>query len=175
MRGLSFLRKVIFMRRFVISVLSAAVFLMVSASGAYAASDKAWDVRCKTNEKDSKEYCEMFQMITVKDTGQRFVELAFFKGQDNKMGGIIILPLGLMVAKQVMMQIDEGDAMAFSFHTCTPGGCLGRINVSDKLMAQMRKGSHLKIATHDQSGKTFNVKLSLSGFSKAYKGLAKKK
>lgn len=162
------------MRRLVISLLSISVFMMLSLSAAQAEGDKAWDVRCKTNEKDGKDYCEMYQMITVKKTGQRFVEIALFKGKDDKMGGIIILPLGLLVAKPVLMKIDEGKKMAFSFHTCTPGGCLARITVSDDLLNQMRKGNDMFVGTHSQVGKPFNVKLSLKGFSKAYKDLMKK-
>jgi|TARA_R110002126_G_scaffold13118_4_gene56860 invasion protein IalB len=171
------------MRRIVFSVLSLTALALFSVAGfapsAQAADEKAWDVRCKTNETDKKEYCEMFQMITVKDTGQRFMEIALFKDKEDKLGGIIILPLGLLVANPVLMQVDggeknEGEKNAFNFHTCTPGGCLGRIGVTEVLLKEMRKGNNLVLATHDQTGKVFSVKLSLSGFSKAHKELMKK-
>lgn len=152
----------------------AALFVLTTVASAAQASDPAWAVRCKAHEKTGKEYCEMFQMITVKETGQRFVEIALFKGEGDKVGGIVVLPLGLLVAKPVLMQVDDGKKMAFNFHTCTPGGCLGRVNFNEEIVGQMRKGNELKIATHSQVGKAFNVKLSLNGFTKAYKELAKK-
>jgi len=171
------------MRRLVFSVLSLAAFALLSVAAfapkAHAADDKAWDVRCKTNEADKKEYCEMFQMIAVKETGQRFLEVKLFKDGEDKTGGIIIMPLGLLVANPVLMQVDagednEGEKNAFSFHTCTPGGCFGRIGVTDALLKEMRKGNNLVLATHDQSGKVFSVKITLAGFTKAYKELMKK-
>tara|TARA_R110002124_G_scaffold129483_1_gene290773 strand:- start:70861 stop:71352 length:492 start_codon:yes stop_codon:yes gene_type:complete len=163
------------MHRIIITFLSVFAVVTLSLSAAYAAADKkAWDVRCKTNEENGKEYCEMFQMITVKDTNQRFVEIAFFKDSNDKMGGVIILPLGLLVAKPVIMTVDDGDKMAFQFHTCTPGGCLARITATDELMTMMRKGNDITLSTHSQLGKPFAVKLSLAGFSKAYKEVMKK-
>jgi invasion protein IalB len=163
------------MRRIFISCLSVFAVLTLSLSAAYAADDKkAWDVRCKTNEENGKEYCEMFQMITVKKTNQRFVEIAFFKDTNGKMGGVIILPLGLLVAKPIILTVDDGKKMAFTFHTCTPGGCLARISATDELMTMMRKGEKVSLSTHSQLGKPFNVKLSLAGFSKAHKELMKK-
>ena len=163
------------MRGFFMTLFSALLLTMLFPVAGQAADEKAWDVRCKKNEENGKDYCEMFQMVMVKDTGQRFVEIAFFPDADNKMGGIVVLPLGLMVAKPVVMQVDEGKKLAFNFHTCTPGGCLGRINATDELMDQMRKGNKLMLATYSQMGKEFKVQLSLNGFSAAYKELQKKK
>ncbi|MCS5595954.1 MAG: invasion associated locus B family protein [Alphaproteobacteria bacterium] len=163
------------MRGFIMFIFSVFVLSALMPVASHAADDKAWDVRCKKNEENGKEYCEMFQMVMVKDTGQRFVEIAFFEEDKDKIGGIIVLPLGLMVAKPVLMQVDDGKKMAFNFHTCTPGGCLARINATKELMDQMRKGNKLMLATHSQMGKEFNVQLSLKGFSAAYKELQKKK
>ena len=82
------------MRRLLCSVLSLTAFALLSAGAfaptkAHAADEKAWDVRCKTNEADNKEYCEMFQMIAVKETGSVSWKLSFSKMKKAKQAALL--------------------------------------------------------------------------------------
>ena len=140
-----------------------------------------WNVRCvdvKSNDQADgtgakEQSCEMFQRLSVKDSGQRILEFAIAK-TDSKTGvsrGAVILPLGILVKPGVLVQIDEGDKFRFDIHHCTSDGCVAFVDMNKEVLKTFQKGAvaHLLILSAD--GKKIQLDLNLTGFSKAYKQL----
>lgn len=135
-----------------------------------------WVLRCadvadaKDQSKTVKN-CEIFQRLSVKQTGQRIIE--FVVGKDavkEKQGikrGVVILPLGVLIQSGVRMQIDELPAYKFDLHHCTDGGCFAFVDLNSDIIGKMKKGEKAKMTMKSVEGKNVNIVLSLAGFSAA--------
>jgi len=129
------------------------------------ASGEFWTKRCSPGEKP---HCEIFQRLTMKDTGQRLAEVAIGFPAERKGKGqaAVVLPLGAKLSEGIMVTIDESSPLRTQFQTCMPEGCLVLVDMPDALINMMTTGKILKIAFMDfGSGKQFNVQMSLEGFA----------
>ena len=140
-------------------------------SGGDNADGKFWVERCSKPEGAKKERCEIFQRISLKDSGQRVLEFAIAMSEEKGKyaQGVVILPLGIKVQQGVRMQIDENDPYRFNVHHCEANGCVGFVDMDKKLLNKMKKGEIITLGMFAASGKPLNIKMSLSGFSKALK------
>lgn len=154
---------------------------VASASGGnQAAADKPWNLRCAI-PKDSdgtEERCEIFQRLSVKESGKRLVEVAIGPADANAepdengvvpaAKGVVILPLGIMLQPGVVLQIDEGQVYRFNARTCVPNGCIANIDLPTAMVDEMKQGKTAKIMFIVANGQKAAVPLVLDGFSAAY-------
>ena len=151
-----------------------------AGGAANAANENPWSVRCGDEEEAGKSVeaksgassqdrvCEAFQRLVVSKTGKRVAEFAIGYPKDRKEArGVVILPLGILLADGVGIQIDEGQQYRVKPRYCTPQGCFSFISVNDELMASFKKGSNLMINARALNGKDVRIKLSLKGFANA--------
>lgn len=123
----------------------------------------AWTKRC---EKDSK-YCEIFQRIIVKENQKRLVEFAVgFPNKDSeKAQAALILPLGIMVAEGVTVQLQGIKETKAPVKTCTEAGCLAVFEVPDDTLNAMINSDKVTVLFKGAAGKPFQVIMSLGGFA----------
>lgn len=129
-----------------------------------------WIVGCSmqgSGEKKNK-VCVLSQQQTDQKTGQRILAVEFHPA-DSAVGGILVLPFGLALAKGVTLQLDDQPAMPeLSFRTCLPVGCLVDVTLDDKAAEALAKASTLKInATISESGQKATMAIPLNGFKAA--------
>lgn len=138
-----------------------------------AAAGEAWQVRCVKPEGEEKEVCEVFQRLSMKDTGQRLMELAILKSRTDKgmHQGVVVLPLGIKVMSGVQMQIDDGEAYRFNISHCEANGCIAFLDVDKKLLSEMKKGKSLNLVVVAANGQAIKVVMTLDGLAKAHKKL----
>ncbi|MCK5659028.1 MAG: invasion associated locus B family protein [Alphaproteobacteria bacterium] len=132
--------------------------------------ERGWVKRCLEQSGD----CEIFQRIDVKKSGQRIAEFAigFPKDKNTKKGkarGVIILPLGILLKKNVTMKIDSLKPSVFKIQTCTKQGCFLQIDMDKNLIDMMRKGNFVYFNFESADGRKVNLIMSLAGFGKALK------
>jgi invasion protein IalB len=122
-----------------------------------------WTKRC---EKDSK-YCEIFQRIIVKENQKRLVEFAigFPNKESEKAQAALILPLGIMVAEGVTIQVQGTKEAKAPVKTCTEAGCLAVFEVPDDTLNAMINSDKVTILFKGAAGKPFQVIMSLGGFA----------
>lgn len=136
------------------------------ASGEEAAS-KFWAKRC---EKDSS-YCEIYQTLTVKKTGQRLLEFAlgYPKDQKGKAQAVVILPLGVIMTDGIGIQVDEGEMNKAMVRFCNTSGCYVYMTLPDKVVESMDKGKAMSVLFLDGAGKKVRIQMPLEGFGAARK------
>ena len=129
-----------------------------------------WTIRCQKNEAGEVLGCEAFQRLSVRDTGQRFLELAvgYPEGGETPLA-IFVLPLGLWLPPGMDFQIDDGDPLKTPIQRCIQGGCLVQLPLSAELLAEMKQGEQLAIQVYRQKDDPIAVPISLIGFTAALK------
>lgn len=154
-----------------------------------AADQSAWIVRCddlkdKDSEKVTGQYCEMVQSISVakKDadpsTAQRIFEMALGYPPLDKQrnaASVVIMPLGVLVTQDVVLEIDGDKLVDFKIQYCDAGGCIGTFQLKDKQIERMQKGKALTVKAVAATGQPVVIELSLNGFAAAYDKVKPKK
>ena len=84
----------------------------------------------------------------------------------------LIDELGIALADGAQMKIDDGQAFKFNMRYCLKDGCYAFLNMNDKLLDMMRKGSKVTISFKTLADKEVNIVMSLSGFTKALKQIS---
>ncbi len=132
----------------------------------------AWLVRC--NDKKPEEVtekrgkCEIFQQQTIKESGQRLVEFAIgFPAETKEARGILILPLGIQLQKDVSMSLDGGDSFNVKIRYCLENGCFAYMSLTDEVLAKMKKAGKATVGIESADGRKINLELPLTGFGKA--------
>jgi len=147
-----------------------------------AAPQAAWQVRCEDAKPENKEtkqpatpkMCEVFQRLTVEKTGQRVVEVAFGYPVDKKeLNGVVILPLGILLEEETMMQVDNKDKIKLPIKFCAPGGCVSSQEINKGKIDALRKGKELKITGKASTGQALVITLTLDGLDTALKQIEK--
>lgn len=139
----------------------------------------AWAVRCddvKDGEKVVGKYCEMAQSISVakKDadpsTAQRLLEVAigYPPGQKNKAAAVAILPLGVLVNEDIVVELDGSKLTDFKIRHCVVAGCVGAFTLSDKDIKKLSEGKAMVVKSVTADNRPLAIELSLNGFSSAY-------
>jgi len=131
-----------------------------------------WIVRCN-NEGDieleeKRGKCEIFQRLSLKDTGQRVVEMAIGFPEDKETArGIFILPLGILLQPGVTMQIDDNAPLKFAVRYCVPNGCVAYVNLNDAILDMLKKGNQANVIVKQASGEDITLPIVLKGITKA--------
>jgi len=141
------------------------------------AGQKAWFVRCGSEEEQAaaeeagtpkRGRCEIFQRLTVQDTGQRLAELAIgFPGGEDSARGVFVLPLGILLPPGVVMTIDDSQPMRFDVRYCDQNGCVAHVSLNQQVLGMMRSGNQATLTIKSNQGKDVNIPMPLTGFSKA--------
>ncbi len=122
----------------------------------------AWVKRC---EKESKR-CEIFQNISLKDSGKRLIEMAvgFSDKSSDKARAVILSPLGVLLEKGVEIQVSDLKPISVPFKTCTDAGCAAIFEISDEMLDSMINGRKMLVIFHSASGREYKIEMSLGGF-----------
>ncbi len=146
----------------------------VAAAGE--AAQAPWTVRCNKEIKDEgtkRGRCEIFQSLIVKETKQRFVEIAISYPKDKtKARGVIVVPLGIMLQAGAQIKVDNADPFKFQARYCDATGCFGFVDLDEKVLDSMRKGTKLVVSFVAMNKKTINVEMSLKDFARALKEIS---
>lgn len=127
-----------------------------------------WQVLCGSQE--GKAVCNLTQTQTQQASGQRVLDIRLNPAsEDGIVRGVLTLPFGLALDRGVVFQVDESEPAApLGFSTCLPAGCIVPVAVDKALLAAMRGGAALKLATVAVQGQATPFSISLKGFAKAF-------
>ena len=157
---------------------SAAAALMASATAAGAAplpggssslmeTYDDWSVVCQVQSNVTS--CAVRQIQTSKQTNQTVLAIEILGAPKDKLGGFMLLPLGLSLGQGAQLKIDEDAAgAAIAFTTCLPEGCVVPLDLGAEMTRRLRAGKSLTvniIATN--SAKPLMLPVSLKGFANA--------
>ena len=139
------------------------------------ATHGAWEIRCATED---PKRCLMAQ--TGNNTeGQPVIQTIVRRTPDLKgpngeaIAALVevIAPIGVFLPAGVAIKIDGREVGRGVYRVCNPQACLVQEPVPDTFISAMKKGSNAVMTIAGSNGKTTDITISLSGFTKAYNGL----
>lgn len=134
-----------------------------------------WELRCVRVPEGQKEPCQLFQLMKD-ENGTAIAEMNFVtlaKGGQAVAGATIVAPLETLLTKQLTLAVDGGAKKRYPFRFCSQVGCYSQIGFSNADVASFKRGAaaSLTIVPAFAPKEIITVKLSLSGFTKAYETL----
>jgi len=115
------------------------------------------------------------QYTMIADTRQLItaVNLINVTGKVNQKVLQAVVPTGRVVPAGVQLQIDENKPQTLNYSVCFPDRCIAEAELSDALIASMKKGKVLKVTSVNFQRQPNPINVSLSGFTQAYDGPAR--
>lgn len=115
------------------------------------------------------------QYTMIADTRQLItaVNLINVTGKVNQKVLQAVVPTGRVIPAGVQMQIDENKPQTLNYSVCFPDRCIAEAELSDALIASMKKGKVLKVTSINFQRQPNPISVTLSGFTQAYDGPAK--
>lgn len=112
------------------------------------------------------------QFAVIADTRQLItaVNLIDVKGKVNQRVFQAVVPTGRVIPAGVQMQIDDKAAQTINFSVCFPDRCIAEAQLTDAMVAAMKKGKVMTVASVNFQRQPNPVKITLNGFSKAFDG-----
>jgi invasion protein IalB len=98
------------------------------------------------------------------------VALQVTPGQPVRRRLVINVPLGMWIEDGIQVRIDNGQIVRTHFGTCLANGCFGAIDVSDAMLAQMRRGRTLQVIVRPPDPQIFHINLPLENFATVFDG-----
>ena len=84
----------------------------------------------------------------------------------------VTVPLGMQLSHGTRMLIDQGQPTQSPYSICFPVGCMADYQVTDDLIAKMKKGQNIIVQAINMQGTPISLPLPLNDFAKAYDGPA---
>ena len=147
---------------------------MGSSAGAQDAvvpdNTKNWNVFCVAAGREDPLTCTMEQQIIVRETGQRLARLSIKTTNTAEGNGSLLLqvPLGLSIADNLVLQVDQTAPITIPLQTCDASGCFGGYVMDDALLAALRAGNQLVLSFFDLQKQKTTARFTLAGFTDAY-------
>lgn len=140
------------------------------------ASSDLWLKRCQNGSdaanNQAKDLCEIYQRISVKESGQRLIEIAVGYDPATKAPRVaMIVPLGILVGNGVTYQVDDHNKQGAAIKTCNQGGCIAVAPLSKAVIKELQNGNVWTIGFVTAENKPVQIKISLKGFAKALKSI----
>ncbi len=133
---------------------------------------KDWANQCETDPNLKKEICYTSQTIVVKGKDAELLNIAVGHVPEAEKPILrITTPLGTLLPEGMKVQIDAGEVSRLPFVFCSRIGCHIEVGITDKFLDAIKKGNKIKLTFLDLGGRSFEVPVSLSGFTKAYNSL----
>ena len=150
----------------------------VTAKPEHGKAFKDWQTACEKppakEGQEVEEQCYIFQNISMKDTKKRLLLIAIgYVGGDGKPAAIMTLPLGILLPPGVGFTVGDSKPQQVPVRQCIPNGCRAVLQLSDALIANMKKGTQAQVTLHDMSGRPIGVPVSLLGFTAGFNSLKK--
>ncbi len=157
---------------------------LLAAGGAQAAQTRKpsafsetygdWRVNCGGVPEKGARQCAMEQQLHVRDdkTGRSHRLMIVTLAAPKKDGAAelsALTPFGLLLASGAKLRIDGGEPLGpLPFWTCLRRGCVLRGPLDPAKMALLRKGKKVKLEMTTTARKSFDVTISLKGFTDAF-------
>lgn len=163
---------------FAVALLAAPAMAQAPAAPAAAptaadAPKPEWLKVCGNDEESKTQLCSVASYIV---DGQGNVRgqiriLDVTRDKEKKRVMEAMVPPGFLIQPGINLVIDENKTpVPGRYRICFPNACVTEVQVSDDLLANIKKGNNLNIFFANQKGEWLGARVSLAGFTAAYDG-----
>ena len=130
---------------------------------------QGWFKVCAKQE--DNDICNTQNVVTA-DSGQLLTAISLIdvKGKINRKIFQISVPSGRLIPPGVGLQIDKNKPTKVEYGICFPDRCIAEAQLSNELVAALKKGGELTITSINFQNKPNPLKISLTGFGAALDG-----
>lgn len=138
-----------------------------------------WFVGCQDVKVDGGTIraCEMQQVLEETKSGQAFIRISLIypRGRNQPLMRIFT-PLGVLLQKGMIMQIDQRDPITMPFTICIakPPACVVEGVLQDNMVEAMKRGNGGTLKLTFGQNQEVNAPFSLSGFTKSINEISRK-
>jgi len=136
-------------------------------------SQADWTKVCGKDQGTNSEVCYTTRDF-VSDQGQPVLAVAVYEAKGGPQGTSRIVrfltPLGLLLQPGVRFAVDQQSATPGRYAICFPNGCFAESQVTDPVIAAMKKGTTLNVSVQNQVSREVTFAVPLAGFGKAFDG-----
>lgn len=128
-----------------------------------------WSVGCTTpaQGQPGDKVCTAIQEQTDTQTKQRVIAVEL-RADGGGAKGVLVLPFGLAVQRDVKLQADDGKPFIITrIRSCLPVGCAVELTFDEAKIAQLGESKALKVNAVVEGGKDVSFAISLKGFQEA--------
>lgn len=153
----------------IVAAFAAFTALQTLPSSAQQAPQQGWFKIC-AKQADVDLCNTQYQLLA--DNGQLItaVSLLDIKGKTNRKVFQVSVPPGRLIQPGVGMSIGTGAPTKIDYAICFSDRCIAELELTDKLLASLKKGSELTLSSINFQRQANPVKISLDGFTAAVDG-----
>ena len=145
---------------------------IVRAAPEHGQTFRDWTARCERPPGSEAARCFIFQNLVLKETGERLVHVAVgYLAVDGRAAAVVTLPLGISLPPGAALSVDGGEPVRFPVERCDANGCIGALELDDRMLAAMKRGREARVTFHDGTRRPIAVPISLMGFTAGFASL----
>lgn len=151
---------------------AAVAFAATFAAQAQQAGQQAPDGWYKTCTKQQDSDVCVVQNVRRASNGQvvTAVNLVQYTGKENRAIFQVAVPTNRAIPPGIGIQIDDGQARKMQYQVCFQDRCIAEAPLTDEIVAQMKRGAEMKVASVNFQNQPNPIAISLSGFTDAFEG-----
>lgn len=129
-----------------------------------------WTKVCRKGpDTDNKQVCVITkESLFANGRGTATAQLFQLEGGQKFLR--VTVPLGMRLSHGTRILIDQNPPTQSPYNMCLPVGCASDYQVTDDLIAKMKKGQNIIVEAIDWQNTQINLPLPLNDFAKAYDG-----
>ncbi|HRJ69067.1 MAG TPA: invasion associated locus B family protein, partial [Beijerinckiaceae bacterium] len=107
----------------------------------------------------------------LSDNNQPIMAVAVYDVQnDPKKFVRFLLPLSFLLQPGIRFGVDSAQPVSGRFQICFPNGCFAEAEVNEAFLANLKKGTNVKVSVQNDRGQEIAFVVPLAGFGKAFDG-----
>lgn len=130
---------------------------------------RPWIVNCSTQNATGDLLCNMSQILSSRESGQRVLAAVIFR--EGGAGGPVMmrlgLPHGIRLLDGATIWVDSGQRSTHAIATADQNGSYATVPLEGPIVAALRAGRILNVMVKASGGEEIVLQLSLAGFSAA--------
>jgi invasion protein IalB len=131
-----------------------------------------WQMRCDQPPGARAEQCALVQNVTADDRENVGLSVIVLKTADKKSRLLRVLaPLGVLLPKELGIQIDKNFLGTIPFIRCLANGCYAEVGLEDDPLRQLSDGTTVTFILYQTPEEGFGVPISLRGFKEGFAAL----
>jgi invasion protein IalB len=132
---------------------------------------KDWRLACPSDD-DKKASCALATDVSDPKSGTRLAQVtmgvdATSKDNLDKHVLVVTVPLTVLIAPGVGVQVGTDAPTTAAYATCLPSGCIATVPVTDAMADKLQNAASIGLVVTAESGRSITLPVSVQGYKEA--------